>query len=170
MPTPSCGNVIEWLQEILRGRGKDFGFGVGLVPLEVLEPDVDSMDVDSMDVDNVDRFSEDDDLESGGNSPGGDVPPREEPVPSPSLPPPSPVKQPREASARGTHWRKTKWEVCRSLAQLQNPFMITDAALHFSCHFSCQRKCCISYQERVSELGQTPANLPLGLPPVGSPS
>jgi len=27
------------------------------------------------------------------------------------------------------HWRKTKWEVCRSLTQLGNPFLITDAAL-----------------------------------------
>jgi hypothetical protein len=38
-PTPSCGNVIEGLQEILKGRGKGFGFGVGWVPLEVLEAD-----------------------------------------------------------------------------------------------------------------------------------
>jgi hypothetical protein len=71
-------------------------------------------------------------LDGGGNSPGGDVapsPPREEPVPSASLPSHSPVKRLREASALGTHWRKTKWEVCRSLTQLGNPFLITDAAL-----------------------------------------
>ena|SRR5271154_860558 len=29
MPPPSCGNVLEWLEEIVKGQGKGFGFGVG---------------------------------------------------------------------------------------------------------------------------------------------
>jgi hypothetical protein len=37
MPTSTCTNVIDWLEEILKERGKGFGFGVGLVPLEALE-------------------------------------------------------------------------------------------------------------------------------------
>ena len=101
-PTPTCGNVIEWLEEILNRRGKNFGFGVGLVPLEQLDPDVDSMDVDNVGG-FLDGFHEDDDLDGWGNSPGGDAdtsPPREEPVPSPSLPPPSPVKRVRKWSVR----------------------------------------------------------------------
>ena len=136
MPTPTCGNVIEWLAEILKERGKGFGFGVGLVPLEAFEEDVDSMDVDHMAAESASPIyrSAMAISESGGNSPGGDVaasPPREEP-PTLSLPPRSPVKpanRMREASAAGSHWKKTKWEICKALLTPLDKFLITDDEL-----------------------------------------
>lgn len=124
MPTSTCTNVIDWLEEILKERGKGFGFGVGLVPLEELEGGVDSMDVDHMSAESPAVYWSPTVIsDSGGNSPGGDVaasPPRQEP----------PLVKParmREASAAGTHWRKTKWEVCRSGLQLLKPFLISNA-------------------------------------------
>jgi hypothetical protein len=124
MPTSTCTNVIDWLEEILKERGKGFGFGVGLVPLEELEGGVDSMDVDHMSAESPAVYWSPTVIsDSGGNSPGGDAatsPPRQEP----------PLVKParmREASAAGTHWRKTKWEVCRSGLQLLKPFLISNA-------------------------------------------
>ena len=57
---------------------------------------------------------------------------------------------------------RVKCDILRS-----DPDDLKSTALGFDFHdFSCRPKCCISYQEWVSKLGETPANLPLGLPPV----